>query len=74
MESQNETFLVADPGVKFQLKKIKIMSERISKWEKFKMRNPFLQFFKFVFLNIKIMSVVAKGHGGTRNENDRKHL
>lgn len=50
------------------------MSERISKWEKFKMRNPFLQFFKFVFLNIKIMSVVAKGHGGTRNENDRKHL
>ena len=68
MESQNETFLVADPRVKFQLKKIKIMSERISKWEKFKMQNPILQFVKFLFLNIKIMTIVAKGHGGTRDE------
>ena len=67
MESQNETFLVADSRVKFQLKKIKIMSERISKWEKFKMQNPFLQFFKFLFLNIKIMTIVGKGHGGTRD-------
>jgi hypothetical protein len=68
MESQNETFLVADPRVKFQLKKIKIMSERISKWEKFKMQNPILQFVKFLFLNIKIMTIVGKGHGGTRDE------
>lgn len=68
MESQNETFLVADPRVKFQLKKIKIMSERISKWEKFKMQNPILQFVKFLFLNIKIMIIVGKGHGGTRDE------
>lgn len=68
MESQNETFLVADPRVKFQLKKIKIMSERISKWEKFKMQNPILQFVKFLFLNIKIMTIVVKGHGGTRDE------
>ncbi|MCG2792028.1 hypothetical protein [Chryseobacterium sp. SC28] len=44
------------------------MSERISKYEKFKMHNPFLQFFKFIFLNIKIMNVVAKGHGGTRDD------
>ena len=68
MESQNETFLVADPRVKFQLKKIKIMSERISKWEKFKMQNPVLQFIKFLFLNAKIMTIVGKGHGGTRDE------
>jgi hypothetical protein len=65
MESQNETFLVADSGIKFQFK-IKIMSERISKWEKFKMQNPILQFVKFLFLNVKIMTIVGKGHGGTR--------
>ena len=44
------------------------MSERRTKYEKFKMQNPFLQFFKFIFLNIKIINVVAKGHGGTRDE------
>ena len=68
MESQNETFLVADPRVKFQLKKIKIMSERISKWERCKVQNPILHFVKFLFLNIKIMTIVGKGHGGTRDE------
>lgn len=41
------------------------MSERISKWEKFKMQNPILQFVKFLFLNVKIMTIVGKGHGGT---------
>lgn len=44
------------------------MSERISKWEKFKMQNPILQFVKFLFLNLKIMTIVGKGHGGTRDE------
>ena len=56
------------------MKKIKIMSERISNWEKFKMQNPILQFFKFLFLNIKIMIIVGKGHGGTRgNEYVKKN-
>lgn len=50
--------------------KTKIMpgSERISKFEKFKMHNPILQFFKFLSLNFKIMRIVSKGHGGTRTE------
>ncbi len=43
------------------------MSERISKWEKFKMQNPVLQFIKFLFLNAKIMTIIGKGHGGTRD-------
>ena len=32
------------------------------------MRNPFIQFFKFLLLNVKILIVVAGGHGGTRGE------
>ena len=40
--------------------------ERISKQQKSRMQNPFIQFFKFIYLSIKIMSVVAGGHGGTR--------
>lgn len=43
------------------------MAQRISKYQKFKMQNPILQFFKFIFLNIKIIRVVSKGHGGTRD-------
>ena len=30
------------------------------------MMNPIIQFFKFIYLSIKIMLVVAGGHGGTR--------
>lgn len=30
------------------------------------MQNPVIQFFKFIFLNIKILRIVAGGHGGTR--------
>jgi hypothetical protein len=30
------------------------------------MQNPFLQFFKYVALSLKIMRIVAGGHGGTR--------
>lgn len=40
--------------------------ERISKQQKRLMQNPFIQFFKFIYLSIKIMIVVAGGHGGTR--------
>lgn len=40
--------------------------ERISKSEKRRMQNPILQFFRFIYLSLKIMKVVAGGHGGTR--------
>ncbi|SEG58861.1 hypothetical protein SAMN05421847_2827 [Halpernia humi] len=42
------------------------MTERISKYQRFKMMNPIIQFFTFIYLSIKIMIVVAGGHGGTR--------
>ena len=42
------------------------MSQRISKRKKRKMQNPVIQFFKFIYLNIKILRIVAGGHGGTR--------
>ncbi|REG82791.1 hypothetical protein C8N25_12079 [Algoriphagus antarcticus] len=42
------------------------MTHLISKAEKAKMQNPFIQFFKFVWLNIKIIGIVGHGHGGTR--------
>ncbi len=31
------------------------------------MMNPIVQFFKFIYLSIKVLIVVAGGHGGTRN-------
>ncbi|WP_299779221.1 hypothetical protein [uncultured Formosa sp.] len=40
--------------------------QRISPRMRFRMMNPFLQFFKFIILSIKIMVIVAGGHGGTR--------
>lgn len=46
------------------------MKREITKAEKRYMKNPFIQFFRFVFLNIKIMRIVAGGHGGTRNNYD----
>ena len=42
------------------------MIKKITRFQKFVMYNPFIQFFVFLFLNIKILSVVAFGHGGTR--------
>ena len=36
------------------------MSQRISKYQRFKMMNPIIQLFKFIYLSIKIMFVVAK--------------
>jgi hypothetical protein len=42
------------------------MTQRISKSQRSKMQNPFLQFFKFIYLNIRILKIVAGGHGGTR--------
>ncbi|AEM70634.1 hypothetical protein Murru_1594 [Allomuricauda ruestringensis DSM 13258] len=31
------------------------------------MMNPIIQFFKFIYLSIKVLVIVAGGHGGTRN-------
>ncbi|WP_338377863.1 hypothetical protein [uncultured Flavobacterium sp.] len=42
------------------------MTQRISKSQRSKMRNPILQFFKFFYLNFRIIKIVAGGHGGTR--------
>lgn len=44
------------------------MPRTISKAKKRAMHNPFLQFFRFFYLNIKILNVVAAGHGGTRGK------
>jgi len=43
------------------------MAQKISKTQKFMMKNWIIQFFRFIYLNIKILFVVAKGHGGTRD-------
>ncbi len=42
------------------------MTRRISKYKRFVMMNPIIQFFKFIYLSIKVLIVVAGGHGGTR--------
>lgn len=39
---------------------------KISRFQRFIMKNPIIQFFNFIFLSVKIMFVVALGHGGTR--------
>jgi hypothetical protein len=44
------------------------MAKKITRFQKFVMHNPFLQFFMFLFLNVKILYVVALGHGGTRKK------
>lgn len=28
--------------------------------------NPIVQFFKFIYLSLKVLVIVAGGHGGTR--------
>ncbi|HTO38429.1 MAG TPA: hypothetical protein VL021_08400 [Brumimicrobium sp.] len=42
------------------------MENKITRGQRFVMRNPIIQFFKFIFLSLKIMFIVAGGHGGTR--------
>lgn len=44
------------------------MAQKITKAQKSYMMNPVIQFFKFVYLSLKILVVVAGGHGGTRAE------
>jgi hypothetical protein len=43
------------------------MKPSISKSDHSKMQNPIIQFFKYIYLSLKIMRIVAGGHGGTRN-------
>lgn len=42
------------------------MTQRISNQQKFFMGNPIIQFFRFIYLSLKILVIVAGGHGGTR--------
>lgn len=42
------------------------MTKRISNTKRFFMMNPIIQAFKFVYLSLKVMLIVAGGHGGTR--------
>jgi len=42
------------------------MATKITKMQRFMMKNWIVQFFRFLILNVKILFVVAKGHGGTR--------
>ncbi|HPE82758.1 MAG: hypothetical protein KDC94_00065 [Aequorivita sp.] len=42
------------------------MTKRISKFKRFVMMNPIIQFFKFIFLSLKVLLIVAGGHGSTR--------
>lgn len=42
------------------------MKKKITKAQKAYMQNPIIQFFKFIYLNIRILIIVAGGHGGTR--------
>jgi len=44
------------------------MTKRISNYQRFKMMNPVIQFFKYIYLSIKVLIIVAGGHGGTRLE------
>lgn len=42
------------------------MTPEISKSQRFFMMNPIIQFFRFVYLSLRILIIVAGGHGGTR--------
>lgn len=44
------------------------MTHRISKNKRFWMMNPAWQFLKFLYLSLKVMIIVAGGHGSTRSE------
>ena len=63
--------MVVNPRIKTTIKSLIItiaMAKKITRFQKFVMHNPFLQFFMFLFLNVKILYVVALGHGGTREK------
>ncbi|TCK99515.1 hypothetical protein EV198_3343 [Roseivirga ehrenbergii] len=43
------------------------MEAKITESQKRKMTNPVIQFFRFIYLSLKILFIVEGGHGGTRN-------
>ncbi|MEZ4988622.1 MAG: hypothetical protein R2795_26980 [Saprospiraceae bacterium] len=44
------------------------MAQKITNAQKRFMMNPVIQFFRFLVLNVKILRIVAGGHGSTREE------
>ncbi|MEX0996942.1 MAG: hypothetical protein WDZ45_07830 [Flavobacteriaceae bacterium] len=48
------------------------MTQRISKSKRFWMQNPVWQFIKFIWLGLKVMLIVAGGHGSTRSKEYQK--
>lgn len=42
------------------------MTQRISKYRHWVMRNPIIQFFKLILIGAKVALIVTLGHGGTR--------
>ncbi len=44
------------------------MGFKFTRKDKFWMKNPVYQFFKFIYLNVKIIYIVTLGHGGTRDK------
>jgi len=46
------------------------MKEKISKAQRRRMFNPIIQFFKYIYLSVKIMGIVSGGHGGTDKINN----
>lgn len=42
------------------------MNTKITRFQRFVMMNPIIQFFKFIYLSLKVLVIVAGGHGGTR--------
>ena len=42
------------------------MVPKISKFQRFWMRNPVVQALRLVYLSLKIMTIVAGGHGSAR--------
>ena len=44
------------------------MSQKPTKLNHSRMQNPILQVIRYFILNIKILKIVAGGHGGTREQ------
>lgn len=44
------------------------METKITRGQRFIMMNPVIQFFKFIYLSIRVLVIVAGGHGGTRKQ------
>ncbi len=43
------------------------MTQKISKSDRWFMFNPLFQLFKYIYLSLKILLIVAGGHGGTKD-------